>query len=174
MTYCNTVHNTSKLQSIYLICCIYLRSIHMITSNHWSLWISDDVSWVSCTCTPQTHRVRSVIPPGQSGPSLTERCRRDADTRCSPKKRLMLYCYTVLLCFTTQFLTVNVGAIISWKTVELDDHSLQNPLRLNLHCLVALLKETTLSVRERLTYYRRTANSPLAEPRSWSWETDWG
>jgi len=40
---------------------------------------------------------------------------------------------------------------------------LQNPLRLNLHCLVALLKETTLSVRERLTYYRRTANSPLLE-----------
>ena len=120
MIYCNTAHNT--LQSIYLICCIYLRSIHMITSNHWSLWISDYVSWVSCTFTPQTHRVRSVIPPGQSGPSLTERCRRDAaNTRCSPKKTLDVI---LLYSFTSQFLTVNVGAIISWKTVELDDHSL--------------------------------------------------
>ncbi len=92
-----------------------------------------------------------------------------------PKKALDVILFNFLLEMWEQSLVGNQSNLMTilffinvTSPLDIATSLLQNPLRLNLHCLVALLKETTLSVRERLTYYRRTAKSPLAEPRSWS------
>ena len=96
-----------------------------------------------------------------------------------PKKTLDVILFNFLLEMWEQSLVGNQSNLMTilyfinvTSPLDIATTLLQNPLRLNLHCLVALLKETTLSVRERLTYYRRTAKSPLAEPRSWIWGSD--